>query len=254
MALPPEPAMSPLRQTMSWAFRPIPFMEKCRREIGDSFSIMFLGFERPMVMVSDPVAIKALYTEREHGLPPGRNVFLEPILGSRSLLLLEGADHLAHRKLMLPAFHGERMRSYEPIVREIVDAGLGDRVGDSAGGGQVGAERLLQQQRLPCPRRHRGEFGLDGGRHGERDGLAARQQIGEVPGDGGAVRLGHLPGGLRAARPHRGQFGLGPCRQHAGVHGPRPRPRTDQPDPHRRAVPAGQRPMAASRASARSGA
>jgi cytochrome P450 len=122
MALPPEPAMSPLRQTMSWAFRPIPFMEKCRREIGDSFSIMFLGFERPMVMVSDPVAIKALYTEREHGLPPGRNVFLEPVLGSRSLLLLEGADHLAHRKLMLPAFHGERMRSYEPIVREIVDA------------------------------------------------------------------------------------------------------------------------------------
>jgi cytochrome P450 family 135 len=73
-------------------------------------------------MLSDPVAIKALYTEREHGLPPGRNVFLEPILGSRSLLLLEGADHLAHRKLMLPAFHGERMRSYEPIVREIVDA------------------------------------------------------------------------------------------------------------------------------------
>ena len=64
-----------------------------------------------MVMISDPVAIKALYTERSHGLPPGRNVFLEPILGSRSLLLLEGADHLAHRKLMLPAFHGERMRS-----------------------------------------------------------------------------------------------------------------------------------------------
>jgi cytochrome P450 len=122
VTLPPEPAMSPLRQTMSWAFRPLPFMERCRRELGDSFSIMFLGFERPMVMLSDPVAIKALYTEREHGLPPGRNVFLEPILGSRSLLLLEGDDHLAHRKLMLPAFHGERMRSYEPIVREIVDA------------------------------------------------------------------------------------------------------------------------------------
>ncbi len=75
-----------------------------------------------MVMISDPAAIKALYTERSHGLPPGREVFLEPVLGSRSLLLLEGADHLAHRKLMLPAFHGERMRSYEPIVEEIVDA------------------------------------------------------------------------------------------------------------------------------------
>jgi cytochrome P450 len=113
--------MGPLRQTLSWAFRPIPFMQDCRRRLGDSFSITFLGFERPMVMISDPVAVKALYTERGHGLPPGRNVFLEPILGSRSLLLLEGADHLAHRRLMLPAFHGERMRGYEPIVREIVE-------------------------------------------------------------------------------------------------------------------------------------
>ena len=122
VTLPPAPAISPLRQTLSWAFRPLAFMDRCRRELGENFSISFLGFERPMVMLSDPVAIKALYMEREHGLPPGRNVFLEPILGSRSLLLLEGADHLAHRKLMLPAFHGERMRSYEPIVQEIVDA------------------------------------------------------------------------------------------------------------------------------------
>jgi len=122
MTLPPEPKSSPLVQTLRWAFRPLPFMQECRERYGDSFSLKFLGFERPMVMISDPAAIKALYTEREHGLPPGRNVFLEPILGSRSLLLLEGADHLAHRKLMLPPFHGERMRSYEPIVEEIVDA------------------------------------------------------------------------------------------------------------------------------------
>ena len=95
---------------------PAPLHAGLPRDARRPFSVMFLGFERPMVMLSDPAAIKALYTEREHGLPPGRNIFLEPILGSRSLLLLEGADHLAHRKLMLPAFHGERMRSYEPIV------------------------------------------------------------------------------------------------------------------------------------------
>ena len=122
MPLPPEPSSSPLVQTLRWAFRPLPFMQECRQRYGDSFSVKFLGFERPMVLISDPAAIKALYMERAHGLPPGRNIFLEPILGSRSLLLLEGADHLAHRKLMLPAFHGERMRSYESIVAEIVDA------------------------------------------------------------------------------------------------------------------------------------
>ncbi len=122
MAFPPEPAMSPLRQTLSWTVRPLGFLDRCRRDLGDSFSLTFLGFERPMVMISDPVAIKALYREPKHGLPPGRNIFLEPIVGSRSLLLLEGADHLAHRKLMLPAFHGERMRSLEPMVTAIVDA------------------------------------------------------------------------------------------------------------------------------------
>jgi cytochrome P450 len=107
---------------MRWMFRPIPFMEECRRRYGDSFSVRFLGFERPMVLISDPAAIKALYQEREHGLPPGRDTILGPILGSKSLLLQEGAEHLSRRKLMLPSFHGERMRSYEATMTEIVAA------------------------------------------------------------------------------------------------------------------------------------
>ncbi len=119
--LPPEPSSSPLVQTLRWSFRPLPFMQECRERYGDSFSVRFVGFERPMVMISDPAAIKALYMERSHGLPPGRNIVLEPIVGSRSLLILQGDDHLAHRKLMLPPFHGERMRSYAPIVEQIVD-------------------------------------------------------------------------------------------------------------------------------------
>jgi cytochrome P450 family 135 len=120
--LPPEPKHSPLVQTLRWSFRPLPFLQECREKYGDSFSLKFLGFERPMVMISDPAAIKALYTERSHGLPPGREVVLTPIVGPHSVLVVEGADHLAHRKVMLPPFHGERMRSYEPAVTEIVDA------------------------------------------------------------------------------------------------------------------------------------
>jgi cytochrome P450 len=122
LVLPPEPKIPPLLQTLRWAFRPIPFMEDCRRRLGDSFSVRFLGFERPMVMISDPEAIKALYRQREQALPPGRNIVLEPILGSTSLLIQEGAEHLSRRKLMLPPFHGERMRSYEQTMAEIVTA------------------------------------------------------------------------------------------------------------------------------------
>ncbi|MGN6558056.1 MAG: cytochrome P450 [Solirubrobacterales bacterium] len=122
MALPPEPRIPPLLQTVRWAFRPIPFLEDCRRRFGDSFSVRFVGFERPMVLISDPEAIKALYRQREQGLPPGRNVILEPILGSKSLLIQEGAEHLSRRRLMLPPFHGERMRSYEQTMAEIARA------------------------------------------------------------------------------------------------------------------------------------
>jgi cytochrome P450 family 135 len=120
--LPPELPRSPLWQTLAWSFRPLAFMARGREEIGDAFSVSFVGFERPMVLISDPAAVKALYTERRNGLPPGRSFQLEPVLGARSVLLLEGEEHIARRRLMLPPFHGERMRSYEGIVEQIVTA------------------------------------------------------------------------------------------------------------------------------------
>jgi cytochrome P450 len=118
MSLPPGPTAGPVRQTMRWLARPIALLEDCRRTYGDAFSLNFLGFRSPLVFVSHPEAVKALYSERGHGLPPGRSLSLRPIVGDRSVLLLEGSDHLSRRKLMLPPFHGERMRAYEPIMRE----------------------------------------------------------------------------------------------------------------------------------------
>jgi cytochrome P450 len=125
-ALVPGPTEPPLVQTLRWLTRPISFMESCRRRYGDTFSVRFLGFKTPLVMVSDPEAIRALYTTRENGLPPGRTLTLEPILGKRSILLLEGAEHISRRRLMLPPFHGERMRAYEATVAEVVAADVED--------------------------------------------------------------------------------------------------------------------------------
>jgi cytochrome P450 family 135 len=120
MTLPPGPSEPPVLQTLRWLLRPISFLEACRRRFGDTFSVRFLGFKTPMVMLADPEAIRALYGNAEHGLPPGRTLALLPILGPRSLLLLEGRDHLARRKVILPPFHGARMRAYEETVREVV--------------------------------------------------------------------------------------------------------------------------------------
>jgi cytochrome P450 family 135 len=119
-ALPVGPSEPPIVQTLRWLLRPISFLESCRRRFGDTFSVQFMGFQTPMVMLSDPEAIRALYGNPEHRLPPGRTLALLPILGPRSLLLLEGREHLARRRLMLPPFHGDRMRAYESTVREVV--------------------------------------------------------------------------------------------------------------------------------------
>lgn len=119
--LPPGPSEPPALQTLRWVFRPIAFMESARRRFGDAFSVSFAGFETPMVMLSHPDVIRDLYTGRDHGLPPGRTFTLRPLLGARSVLLLEGREHLDRRRLMLPAFHGERMRAYESVVREATE-------------------------------------------------------------------------------------------------------------------------------------
>jgi cytochrome P450 len=99
-------------------------MESCRRRYGHTFSVMFRGFKTPLVMVSSPEVIRALYGERGHRMPPGRTVTLGPLVGPRSLLLLDGAEHMSRRKLMLPPFHGERMRAYEDVVREAAEREL----------------------------------------------------------------------------------------------------------------------------------
>src|ERR1700709_2153578 len=89
-ALPPEPSSGPLVQTLRWTRRPLAFMQECRERIGESFSLRFLGFERPMVLITDPVAVKALYTERTNGRRPERHILLAPILGARSVRVLAG--------------------------------------------------------------------------------------------------------------------------------------------------------------------
>ena len=95
-------------------------MDACRKRYGDAFSVMFPGFETPMVLVSHPEMVRAVLANRDNGLPPGRAIALEPILGTRSVLLQSGEEHLTRRKLMLPPFHGERMRAYAGVVEEVI--------------------------------------------------------------------------------------------------------------------------------------
>ena len=120
----PGPPLPATLQTLLWITRPLGFMEACHERYGDVFSVRFagLGLGRTIVFVADPEGVRTIF-----GGDPGRlragtaNAPLQAILGEHSLLALDGAEHLRQRKLMLPPFHGERMRRYEQVMRDVTD-------------------------------------------------------------------------------------------------------------------------------------
>jgi cytochrome P450 len=76
-----------------------------------------------MVMLADPDEAREMFTAPADTLHPGEAAadILEAILGANSVILLDEQAHLEQRKLMLPAFHGERMRAVAPLMAEIAD-------------------------------------------------------------------------------------------------------------------------------------
>jgi cytochrome P450 len=76
-----------------------------------------------IVFISDPAVIKEIFTGDPDVLHAGEGnaAPLEPIMGKNSVLLLDGAEHMRQRKLMLPSFHGERMQRYGELMREIAE-------------------------------------------------------------------------------------------------------------------------------------
>jgi len=101
-----------------WIRAPIPFMHDCARKYGDTFTLRFPRMP-PLVLFSDPAAIKDIFTTDPDDAHAGEaNLILRSILGENSLLLLDGKRHLRERKMMMPPFHGERMREYGEAMRE----------------------------------------------------------------------------------------------------------------------------------------
>ena len=120
MTLPPGPRLPRPLQLVGMFARPRAFVEGCQQRYGDVFTVRMPG-AAPMVYLGDPELVKAVWTrDRVNGLPDGRRIALEPLLGPRSVLIQEGDEHLRRRRLMLPPFHGERMRRYGALMEEIV--------------------------------------------------------------------------------------------------------------------------------------
>ena len=119
--LPPGPRLPRFLQTLGFLLVPARFVDTCRRRYGDVVTFSSL-FDPRFVMVFEPELVKQIFRGSPERLRAGEaNAVLGPVVGDRSVLLLDGAEHLRQRRLMLPPFHGERMRTYETVMREAAD-------------------------------------------------------------------------------------------------------------------------------------
>ena len=115
-------------------------MERCRDRYGDAFTLRIAN-EGTWVMFSDPAAVKQVFTGDPKLLHAGEaNGILRPIVGPNSVLLLDERAHMAQRKLLLPPFHGERMKAYGELMTAVAEEEIA-----AWPGGEVVAARPMQR-------------------------------------------------------------------------------------------------------------
>ena len=130
---PPGSKAPSLLQALRYARDPLGFLVQLQRRYGDIFSLSFPFFGQ-LVYVADPALVKQLFTgspEQFHAGEANATV-LEPALGPNSVLTLDDAPHMQQRKLLLPPFHGERVRGYGELIRETTAEADGDLAGRRA--------------------------------------------------------------------------------------------------------------------------
>ena len=121
---PPGPRLPRLVQTFFFIFGSRWFISRMARRYGPVVQLS-TAFDSNFVMVFDPALVKDVFRGPPERLRAGEaNEPLGPALGMRSLLLLDGEEHLRQRRLMLPPFHGQRMRAYEDVMREAADRAI----------------------------------------------------------------------------------------------------------------------------------
>ena len=124
MSLPNGPNTPAIWQMFHWITRPFSFMRSCAQDYGDCFTVKLGEKFAPVVFFSHPQAMQTMLTSDDSKVfdAPGElNGLLEPFLGTQSVIGVSGDRHRRMRQLLMPPFHGERMRSYGQLIGDITE-------------------------------------------------------------------------------------------------------------------------------------
>jgi cytochrome P450 len=121
--LPPGPPIPTPIQAALWAMRPLAMMDRCASRYGEIFTLR-IRRGRPWVLLSNPAHVKQVFTADSALMGAGAgeaNPLLGPLLGPRSVMLLDEPQHMGDRKRLLPSFHGKRMRDYGAMMTDVAE-------------------------------------------------------------------------------------------------------------------------------------
>ncbi len=121
MTPPPTIATPNFLQLWQWVLAPLEFLHKYERQCGDIFKVSMSGGFKGAIFISDPQAIQQLLTSdtKQFSAPGAINGILQPFLGNRGVILLDGGEHRQRRQLLMPQFHGDKIRGYTDIMVRI---------------------------------------------------------------------------------------------------------------------------------------
>ncbi|MBW4432753.1 MAG: cytochrome P450 [Pelatocladus maniniholoensis HA4357-MV3] len=118
MKLPNGPKTPSLVQIFQWINSPLTYMENCAERYGDIFT---LQLTEPVVMISNPQGLQQMLTsDTKEFAAPGDPLF-ESFVGKNSVITVSGEVHRRQRQLLMPPFHGERMRSYAQVISNVTE-------------------------------------------------------------------------------------------------------------------------------------
>jgi cytochrome P450 len=121
MQMLPQPKGISIIQVLNWIFRPMPYMVECAKNYGDVFALKLQGNLPPMLFVHSPEAMQQVLSndQKELEAPGDLNSIFQYLLGKNSVISLSGKAHQRQRQLIMPPFHGERMRTYAELIENI---------------------------------------------------------------------------------------------------------------------------------------
>ncbi|WP_371357533.1 cytochrome P450, partial [Hydrocoleum sp. CS-953] len=108
-----------LFQKIQFILNPLNTLESYAKQYGDIFTAVVTLPKQVQVLVSSPQALQQILTKDENEYETFGSPILQSMLGENSILSLTGDRHRRERKLLMPPFHGDRMRNYGELICNI---------------------------------------------------------------------------------------------------------------------------------------